>query len=239
MSSKEPKRAHENQFHHGGWLTRPLTWALISLVMASAVACAVYYFHLGLGLKILGSGISDDGQHWGQFGDYFGGVVGTLVTCVSVYWLGLTFSQQREQVMAARLEQKRLEILKYLEHIERHLSQMLELNIRAINGKKIHRLVDVLATIEAARIVDRYDFVEAFNNFLELLSSYCIGIGKVRDTGDGWMIDYHTFRARHFIELCYYRTGMLGDKMQENEEKLHELSERIGVTEVEREKGNL
>ncbi|MGB1560939.1 MAG: hypothetical protein ACPHN2_05500 [Sinimarinibacterium flocculans] len=64
--------------------------ALVFLVGAAIMIAAVAVFH-----QFVGSGLplSTSGQDWGVFGDYFGGVAGTLLSFLSILLIVYTIHQ--------------------------------------------------------------------------------------------------------------------------------------------------
>jgi uncharacterized membrane protein len=77
-------------------MSRILIAFLVGLLLIAAVGGA-YYSYVGID-KV----ISTSGEDWGQFGDYFGGVAGALLSFISILLLAYTIHLQSEQLSDAQ-----------------------------------------------------------------------------------------------------------------------------------------
>ena len=69
---------------------------IFTLIAVFAITAYVINFH--------NSGISNDTSHWGTFGDYIGGVLGTVFSFTSVLLIYLTFKKQQETSVLQQFE---------------------------------------------------------------------------------------------------------------------------------------
>ncbi|KOO16512.1 hypothetical protein AKJ18_04250 [Vibrio xuii] len=72
--------------------TRWLVWALVSIATISPLLPPLYFYYDKFGL-----GYWKEHQDWAHLGSYFGGVIGPLVTFISVLYLGFQLRQQVKQ----------------------------------------------------------------------------------------------------------------------------------------------
>ncbi len=74
-------------------------WVAI-IVVAGVIACLI---SIGFYIYIFGSnGFSKNNAHWGTFGDYVGGFLGTILALISVLLIYITY---RNQVISTRIQQ--------------------------------------------------------------------------------------------------------------------------------------
>jgi len=79
--------------------------------------------------------ISDSTASWGTFGDYVGGVIGTLFGLISVVFIYFTFEDQRSTSKREKFENK------YYELIKLHRDNVAEIGIGRDFGKKVFILI--------------------------------------------------------------------------------------------------
>ena len=79
-------------------MSRILLVFVVGLLLIVAVGGA-YYAYVGFEQPL-----SANGEDWGQFGDYFGGVAGTLLSFISILLLIYTIHLQGEQLSDAQQE---------------------------------------------------------------------------------------------------------------------------------------
>ncbi len=73
---------------------------------------------------------SNDNSFWGTFGDFFGGVIGTILTLISVIYVVKTFREQQKEAKTQRFNDMFFELLRvYQEQVE-------ELCIKGKDGKE-------------------------------------------------------------------------------------------------------
>ncbi len=79
--------------------------------------------------------ISNDPDKWGVFGDYVGGIVGSIFSLISVVLIYFTFREQRKTSERDKFENK------YYELIKLHRDNVAEIQLGEGNGKKTFVLI--------------------------------------------------------------------------------------------------
>lgn len=109
---------------------------LIRFLIVSSVFLMCIYFTL----KIYWDqfhyfGLSNIHANWGTFGDYVGGVLGTIFGLISVIFLYYTFQEQRKTSIREKFENK------YYELIKLHRDNVAEIGIGNDFGRKVFILI--------------------------------------------------------------------------------------------------
>ncbi|NDZ12061.1 putative phage abortive infection protein [Variovorax sp. WS11] len=94
MSQKEDSYSDDDLHLHAGYIV------VTALVVALLVLVA-YLWRFG------GMPISDQTGSWGEFGDYFGGVMNPIIGLATVFLVFITFTLQRRELRASLAELKR------------------------------------------------------------------------------------------------------------------------------------
>lgn len=69
-------------------------WILFIILGLITLATVLIY------IDTFGTSLSHNKSEWGSFGDYIGGILGTILTGLTIYLLYVTYSAQKEQVKA-------------------------------------------------------------------------------------------------------------------------------------------
>lgn len=98
---------------------------LVVCVASAAIAVHAYYknFHLW--------GLSDQTNNWGTFGDYIGGVVGTIFSFTGVVLIYLTFKRQQETSVLQQFETTFFNLL----NIQREMMKSVKGKFNGFNGE--------------------------------------------------------------------------------------------------------
>lgn len=101
--------------------------ALVLFIITCAIALIFYCLNFG------NNGLSDITNDWGLFGDYFGGVIGTLISFVTIFLIYLTYTNQ---VRSTEKQQFETTFFSLLEN-QRDILKSLKGNIpKEIEGEK-------------------------------------------------------------------------------------------------------
>lgn len=73
-------------------------WRLLLFVLAISLP-ALYFWYFGMHLK---QEAAIDASKWGEFGDFFGGILNPLVAFAAFYWLTKSVKLQKTELEAAR-----------------------------------------------------------------------------------------------------------------------------------------
>ncbi|PZX57599.1 putative phage abortive infection protein [Algoriphagus ratkowskyi] len=88
-----------------------------------------YYDQFGEG------GVSNNTNDWGVFGDYIGGIIGSIFTLISAVLIYFTFKEQRNNSNHEKFENKFYELLKL------HKENMSEIRLEDESGRKVFVLL--------------------------------------------------------------------------------------------------
>lgn len=109
--------------------------ALLAVILA---AIALYAF---LHTHVWGLNMPANQEQWGQYGDFVGGVLGTLVAFVSVYYLVRTLQEQRDANIKVSANNENVAKMHILQQFDNNYQQLLRLYHEAVedyaHGKEI------------------------------------------------------------------------------------------------------
>jgi hypothetical protein len=108
MSKKEDLYSDDDLHLHAGYIV------VIALVLALLILIA-YLWRFG------GMPISDRTGTWGEFGDYFGGVMNPIIGLATVFLVFITFTLQRRELRASLAEMKRSNVSAATQSFEQSL----------------------------------------------------------------------------------------------------------------------
>jgi len=181
---------------------------VLSLGMLSiATVAGAYYFIIGAAHPL-----STDGERWGQFGDYFGGVAGTLLSFLSVLLLVYTVHLQNRQLSDTQQETLKRDLLAHVtkadEEIERWLQR--KLAFISMSGETVE-LGDVVWGILKETDINPREFERAVVRLHALTCLYCEALALYRDNIDPYFIfRYHRQKAQSLLEFLAKHEALLG-----------------------------
>jgi len=152
---------------------------IIVVILASALlmllTALLYYVNLGEWLEFSGSA-----QEWGLFGDYFGGVAGTLIAFISVVMLGITLFYQQKQTAINQEQMLKQDILLQITKIDDEIERWLNRELATESTKgggyiKFGDLVWGLVSIKDS-FINITEFNRALEKLLKLTCPYCAAI---------------------------------------------------------------
>jgi hypothetical protein len=107
-----------------------------------AVGLSVFLITLPFILYVGVNGVSNAPDNWAQFGDYIGGILGTLVGLIGTFLIFFTFRQQQE----ALIQQQK--------------------NLDFIQMAGVKEVIDELIELGESKVSKIRDVQNTFNNFL-------------------------------------------------------------------------
>lgn len=154
--------------------------------------------------------LSSDGSDWGVFGDYFGGVGGTILAFISILLLVYTILQQRMQIEITQDEALKLDVLRFLSKLDDDIESWLRREI-AIGHDKSIEFGDIVRGIVKATGADWRELSAAAERLLQLTCQYCSAIALYKDNVNAHFIcRYHSTKAGELIRYLENNMGNLG-----------------------------
>lgn len=187
-------------------MLRTLSIAACGLLVISIVSGA-YYFIVGSAYPL-----SSNGEDWGNFGDYFGGVAGALLSFLSILLLVYTIHLQIHQLSDAQHETLKRDLLAHVtkadDEIERWLQR--KLPYRSMSGQTVE-FGDVVWGILQSRDINGQEFERAVVRLHVLTCLYCEALALYRDNIDPYFIfKYHKQKAKTLLGFLEEHRALLG-----------------------------
>jgi len=179
---------------------------LVGLLLIFAVG-GVYYAYVEFDRPL-----PTNGQMLGQFGDYFGGVAGTLLSFVSILLLVYTIHLQSKQLLAARHEMLKRDLLAHVtkadDEIDHWLQRKLAVSDRV--GETVEFGDVVWGIIKASYINDK-EFKSGVIRLHQLTCLYCEALALYRENIDPHFIfKYHRQKAQSLLVFIKDHQKLLG-----------------------------
>ncbi|WP_243288735.1 hypothetical protein [Geothrix terrae] len=176
-------------------MTRILAFLLTGLLLIAAVIGVFFKF------EYLGKPALSDGQYWALFGTYFGGVVGPLLTFLSVLLIVYTINQQSKQIASADHETLKRDLLAHItkadDEIDRWLQRQLPMPRPSGLTVEFGDIVWGLAKSDCASLPE---FRTAIARLHYLTSLYCEALGLYRDNiNPHFIFTYHRKKAESLL----------------------------------------
>ena len=178
-------------------ILRILSVLLLGILVIAAVA-GTYYNFVGTTHPL-----SSDGERWGQFGGYFGGVAGTLLSFLSILLLVYTIHLQIRQISNVQQETLKRDLLAHVtkadEEIEHWLARSLA--FPSMNGHTVE-FGDVVWGIVKADAINAPEFKVAVRRLHVLTCLYCDALALYRENIDPHFIfKYHRQKAQSLLKF--------------------------------------
>ncbi len=173
------------------------TLLFIGFITVLLVGVAFYYY---VGMA---SEISKNGVDWGIFGDYFGGVAGTLLSFISILLLVFTIRIQNDQFLHSYQEALKRDVLAHVEKVDDEIQYWLarKLAYQSINGQTIE-FGDVVWGIVGFTSVNKNELEVAIKRLLQLTILYCEALALYRENINGYFIfKYHQQKAQSLVSF--------------------------------------
>ncbi|MDI3258914.1 MAG: hypothetical protein QJR02_04370 [Sinobacteraceae bacterium] len=187
-------------------MLRILFVLVVGLLLIAGVGGA-YYVHVGVD-KIF----STNGQDWAQFGDYFGGVAGALLSFLSILLLVYTIYLQSEQLSDAQHEILKRDLLAHVTKADEEITHWLERKLAALNlaGETVE-FGDVVWGLLEPNYVNAKEFKLATTRLHKLTCLYCEALALYRDNIDPYFIfKYHRQKAQTLLDFLKAHQELLG-----------------------------
>ena len=170
---------------------------IVGLFLIGVVGIA-YYGFVGIGRPF-----SSHGQDWAQFGDYFGGVAGALLSFLSILLLVYTIHLQSEQLLQARWEARKRDQLAHVTKADDEIMHWLGRKIAILHTKdETIEFGDVVWGLLAPDYVNPKEFQVATERLLKLTCLYCEALDLYRTNVDPYFIfKYHRQKAQTLLDF--------------------------------------
>lgn len=187
-------------------MSRIIIFSLLGLLIIVAVGGS-YYAHVGLGTPI-----STSGEDWGQFGDYFGGVAGSLLSFLSIILLVYTIHVQSVQISNSQHELLKRDLLAHVTKADEEIMHWLTRRIPILNSSsETVELGDVVWGIFDTAHVNEKEFNIAIIRLHKLICLYCESLALYRDNIDSYFIfRYHMQKAQTLLDFLKKNRTLLG-----------------------------
>jgi uncharacterized membrane protein len=188
--------------------------AIVILIgLLALVACAgAYYFYVGSG-KI----ISANGSDWSAFGSYYGGVVGPILSFISIILLVYTINQQSEANVHTRAETIKLDMLRYLSGSEQEIDLWLKTKLASSKSNTEVQLGLIVWGVVKTSYVNQQELGVCLERLLKLTSSYCSSIALYEANVDPYFVyKQHYSKATELIDFLKTHVSLLGQMGRPN-----------------------
>jgi hypothetical protein len=147
------------------------------------------------------SDISGTNANLANFGNYFGGVAGPLITFLSVILIVCTLHQQNCQMKVMFKENLKQDMIRYLNKLEEEISHLLTRPIPSENFRYVE-FGDLVNGLETSAELNEGIYQEAMNKLLKLTASYCEAIALYRaNVNEHFVFKAHLVKARDLVEF--------------------------------------
>ncbi|GAB2901344.1 hypothetical protein GCM10027046_32920 [Uliginosibacterium flavum] len=181
--------------------------SVVAAALLLIVSFVVFYLFAGIAWTIPVSP-----EHWGQLGDFIGGVTGTLLSFISIVLLVKTIRIQSTQLNdlqdAAQKQGVLANVTKAEEAIDHWLARSLLTRVAHLNTVEFG---DIVWGLVGADVTHDKDFERAVLRLLDLTAFYCEATALYRSNVDGYFIfKYHQKKANTLLTFLGQHTSLLG-----------------------------
>lgn len=178
----------------------------IGLLLIAAVS-GMYYAYVGFEKPL-----SINGEDWGQFGDYFGGVAGALLSFISILLLIYSIHLQSEQISDAQHEILKRDLLAHVTKADDEIEHWLQRKLANANmaGETVE-FGDVVWGILEPSYINAKDFKRALVRLHQLTCLYCEALALYRDEINPYFIlKHHRQKAKSLLDFLEDHQSHLG-----------------------------
>lgn len=175
----------------------------IALLVAASAAFYAYVVH--------GHSLSHNATDWAAFGEYFGGVAGTLLAFISILLLVYTVSLQSDQLADAQRETLKRDLLAHVTKADDEISHWLgrQIALPSLSGATVE-FGDVVGGLLEPHQVDAREFKQAVVRLHVLTCLYCEALALYRDNIDPYFIfKYHRQKAESLLKFLTEHAQLL------------------------------
>ena len=178
---------------------------LISLLALSLCAGA-FYFYVGIGKSI-----SANGSDWSDFGDFYGGVAGPILSFISIILLIYTINQQADANKLTSAEITKLDMLRYISGSQQEIESWLKTELASSQSNSAVPLGLIVRGVVKPDYVDQQKLGICLERLLKLTCAYCSSIALYEANVDSYFIyKQHHSTATELIEFLKQYVGLLG-----------------------------
>ena len=145
-------------------------------VAAIAAVCLMFYLLVGVGLPF-----SKVAQDWAIFGNYFGGVVGSLLSFFSILLIVYTIHQQSLQIEFVQKETLKRDLLQSVSKADEEIERWLQRRLSAASHEKDIEFGDIVWGIVRQNYADQVEFKAALTRLYKLTCMYCAALGLYKE----------------------------------------------------------
>lgn len=174
-------------------------WALLFCGLLAIATLLPFYLSVGSWLNF-----SNDASEWGQFGDYFGGFTGTLITLFTTIVLAATLYFQYEQISHNQEQILKQDLLLQLSKVDDEIEKWLDRKLATNSQAKFVEFRDIVFGITTLKdsFVSDSEFRTANERLLKLTCSYMSALMLYEDNINPYFVHRH-YREK-FKELVDY-----------------------------------
>ena len=170
------------------------------------ISSGAYYFYVGFDKSI-----SSSGSDWSEFGSYFGGVVGPILSFISIVLLVYTINQQSETNEHTSAETIKLDMLRYMSGSEQEIDLWLKTELTSAQSNGEAQLGQIVWGVVKPSYVNQQELGACLERLLKLTCSYCSSIALYEANVDPHFIyKQHYSKAMELIEFLKEHVALLG-----------------------------
>lgn len=181
---------------------------IITLVglLALTLCAGAFYFYVGAGRNI-----SPNGADWSDFGGFYGGVVGPILSFISIILLVYTINQQSEANKHTSDEITKLDMLRYMSGSEQEIESWLKTELASRQSNKEVQLGLIVWGVVKPDYVNQQELGACLERLLKLTCTYCSSIAIYEANVDPYFIyKQHYSKATELIAFLKQHIALLG-----------------------------
>ncbi|MFC1503453.1 hypothetical protein ACFL53_03765 [Pseudomonadota bacterium] len=197
-------------------------FVLVGLVVILGTGL-IFYLNVGLG-----NPISENDQNWAAFGSYFGGVVGALLSFVSILLLVVTIRQQSEQIQKSEIDSRKLELLNFVGRADIEIEQWLKIRLAVRVGKPGMDVEFGLVVwgIVSPCYVNSSEVKSAFDRLIVLTEMYSAAIAQC-STEDFLVIKQHKQKCVEILKFLKSKRQMIDSNDTDGIKNIETMLEQV------------
>mgnify|MGYP006404063125 CR=1 FL=1 len=181
---------------------------IISLfgLLALTIFAGAFYFYVGVGKSI-----SPNGADWSDFGGFYGGVVGPILSFISIILLVYTINQQSEANAHTSAETTKLDMFRYMSGSEQEIESWLKTELASNQGSNEVQLGLIVWGVVKPSYVNQQELGACLERLLKLTRAYCSSIALYEANVDPYFIyKQHYSKATELIGFLKQHAAILG-----------------------------
>lgn len=175
-------------------------------LLALSLCAAAFYFYVGVGKSI-----SANGADWSDFGGFYGGVVGPILSFISIILLVYSINQQADANELTSDETTKLDMLRYMSGSEQEIELWLKTELASSQSNKEVQLGLIVWGVVKPNYVNQQELGACLERLLKLTCAYCSSIALYEANVDPYFIyKQHCSKATELIEFLKQHVALLG-----------------------------